>query len=246
MEQTPQGRDPRGIALRIRPGTIKNGDTLGDVADDHYNRWKKDIGLMKKIGLQAYRFSISWPCVLPAAGAARKSIRRDSISYGKPVDGPARSGASNRSRHSITGTCRRHWKTSGGWADPFHGGGVRGLHPCRFACTRRPGQGLDHSQRGRAVVAWMGHRDAGIHAPGLDAIFPLAVPASHHLLLSHGWAVPAIRRNSPQAECGHHAKCCLVCGGFEQPRRLRTPRVPAMVNGSAGLPTPGPWAWISI
>ena len=41
------------------PGKVENGDT-GDVACDHYNRWKDDIALMKKIGIQAYRFSISW------------------------------------------------------------------------------------------------------------------------------------------------------------------------------------------
>jgi beta-glucosidase len=47
------------------PGKIMNNDT-GDVANDHYRLWKKDIGLMKKIGLKAYRFSISWTRVLPA------------------------------------------------------------------------------------------------------------------------------------------------------------------------------------
>jgi len=46
------------------PGNSKNGDT-GDVACDHYHRYKEDIALMAEIGLQAYRFSISWPRVLP-------------------------------------------------------------------------------------------------------------------------------------------------------------------------------------
>ena len=40
-------------------GKIENGDT-GDVACDHYHRWREDIELMKEIGLKAYRFSISW------------------------------------------------------------------------------------------------------------------------------------------------------------------------------------------
>src|SRR3970040_2617675 len=47
------------------PGNIKNNDN-GDVADDHYRLWKKDIALMKKLGLQAYRFSIAWPRILPS------------------------------------------------------------------------------------------------------------------------------------------------------------------------------------
>src|SRR5262249_38976337 len=48
------------------PGKIDNGDT-GDVACDHYRRWREDIGLMQKLGVSAYRFSIAWPRVLPLA-----------------------------------------------------------------------------------------------------------------------------------------------------------------------------------
>src|SRR5215510_1820949 len=42
------------------PGKIKNGDT-GDVANDHYRRYKEDVKLMKDLGATAYRFSVSWP-----------------------------------------------------------------------------------------------------------------------------------------------------------------------------------------
>lgn len=46
------------------PGMTVNGDT-GDVACDHYRRWKDDVKLMKELGLQAYRFSTSWSRILP-------------------------------------------------------------------------------------------------------------------------------------------------------------------------------------
>ena len=46
------------------PGMIANGDT-GDVACDHYRRWKDDVKLMRELGLTAYRFSVSWSRVLP-------------------------------------------------------------------------------------------------------------------------------------------------------------------------------------
>src|SRR5262245_30535290 len=46
------------------PGKIKNGDT-GDVANDHYHRYKEDVKLMKDLGATAYRFSISWPRIFP-------------------------------------------------------------------------------------------------------------------------------------------------------------------------------------
>src|SRR5262245_10364881 len=46
------------------PGHIKNNDT-GDVANDHYHRYKEDVALLKGIGVNAYRFSIAWPRVFP-------------------------------------------------------------------------------------------------------------------------------------------------------------------------------------
>ena len=45
-------------------GKIAGNDT-GDVACDHYHLWREDIRLMKDLGIKAYRFSISWPRVLP-------------------------------------------------------------------------------------------------------------------------------------------------------------------------------------
>ena len=46
------------------PGRVLNGDT-GDVAADHYHRWREDVALMADLGLQAYRFSIAWPRIQP-------------------------------------------------------------------------------------------------------------------------------------------------------------------------------------
>ena len=46
------------------PGNIKNGDT-GDVANDHYHRYKEDVALMKDFGANAYRFSVAWPRIFP-------------------------------------------------------------------------------------------------------------------------------------------------------------------------------------
>ena len=52
-----------------KPGAVFQGHT-GDVACDHYHRYREDVGLMKQIGLQAYRLSISWPRVLPTGVGA--------------------------------------------------------------------------------------------------------------------------------------------------------------------------------
>lgn len=50
--------------LSHTPGKVKKGDT-GDIACDHYHRYKEDIQIMKEIGLKAYRFSVSWPRIFP-------------------------------------------------------------------------------------------------------------------------------------------------------------------------------------
>ncbi len=56
-----------------KPGAIFRGQT-GEVACDHYHRWKEDVALMQELGLKAYRFSVSWPRVLPdGTGAVNES-----------------------------------------------------------------------------------------------------------------------------------------------------------------------------
>ncbi len=177
------------------PGNIKDNDT-GDVADDHYNRWKKDIGLMKKIGLKAYRFSVSWPRILPAG---RGKVNQKGLDfYSKLVDGLLEAGITP----FVT---LNHWDTpqaledEGGWA-------VRSTAEAFVDYANIVSRTLGDralgwiTQNEPAVVAWLGF-EIGVHAPGLRD-YPKALRAAHHLLLSHGWAVPAIRRNSPNAEVG--------------------------------------------
>lgn len=57
------------------PGRITNNDT-GDIACDHYHRWKEDAALMKELGLKTYRLSVNWPRILPKGrgGVNKKGI----------------------------------------------------------------------------------------------------------------------------------------------------------------------------
>ncbi len=176
-------------------GNIKNNDT-GDVADDHYRLWKKDIGLMKKIGLKAYRFSISWPRILPTG---RGKVNQKGIDfYSKLVDELIKAGITP----FVT---LNHWdlpqtlEDEGGWtvrstAEAF----VDYANIVSRTLGDRASNWITHNEP--AVVAWLGYA-MGIHAPGLKD-YALGVRAAHHLLLSHGWAIPVIRRNSPNAEVG--------------------------------------------
>ncbi|KAG6588175.1 Cyanogenic beta-glucosidase, partial [Cucurbita argyrosperma subsp. sororia] len=61
------------------PGKIKDGSS-GDIANDAYHRYKEDVGIMKKMNLDAYRFSISWSRILPK-GKLSGGVNRKGIQY---------------------------------------------------------------------------------------------------------------------------------------------------------------------
>ena len=177
------------------PGKIRNGDT-GDVANDHYRLWKKDIGLMKKLGLKAYRFSIAWPRILPAG---RGKVNQKGLDfYDRLVDGLLKADI-------VPFVTLFHWdlpqtlEEEGGWAvrstaEAF----VEYTDAITRALGDRVKNWITHNEP--ACVAWLGYA-IGVHAPGLKD-YSLGVRAAHHLLLSHGQAIPVVRRNSPGAEVG--------------------------------------------
>src|SRR5215218_4119734 len=80
--------DGRGPSIRDifshTPGKTENGDN-GDVACDHYHRRRDDIALMREIGLDAYRFSIAWPRIIPAGRGRVNQAGLDF--YDRLVDG---------------------------------------------------------------------------------------------------------------------------------------------------------------
>jgi len=187
-------------------GNIEDGSN-GDVACDHYHRWREDIALMKELGLKAYRFSISWPRILPAGRGNVNQLGLDF--YSRLVDGLLEAGI----EPFVT---LYHWdlpqrlQDEGGW-------GVRSTAEAfvEFSdiVSRRLGDRVKHwiTHNEPWTAAFLGHQIGG-HAPGLQD-FPAALKASHHLLLSHGWAVPVLRRNSHGAEVG----ITLVLLPFELP-----------------------------
>ena len=177
------------------PGKVKDGET-GDLACDHYHLWREDIKMMKEMGLKAYRFSISWPRILPEGRGAPNAAGLDF--YSRLVDGLLAAGITP----FVT---LYHWdlpqalQDAGGWparatAEAF----VEYADVVSRRLGDRVKNWITHNEP--AVVAWLGYH-TGEHAPGLQDLHA-AIRASHHLLLSHGWAVPVLRLNSPGAEVG--------------------------------------------
>jgi len=177
------------------PGKVDKGDT-GDIANDHYHLWRKDIGLMKKIGLKAYRLSTAWPRILPKG---RGKINQKGLDfYSKLVDGLL---AANITPYVTL----YHWdmpqalEDEGGW--PVRST-AEAFVEYTDAITKALGDRVKNwiTLNEPACTAWLGY-ETGDHAPGVKDL-SRAIAASHHVLLAHGWAVPIIRQNSKDAEVG--------------------------------------------
>ena len=177
------------------PGKVKNSDT-GDIGCNHYHRWREDIEIMKDLGLSAYRFSISWPRILPSG---RGEVNQAGLDfYSRLVDALIEADI-------LPFITLYHWdlpqalQDKGGWrsrstAEAF----VEYTDIVSRQLGDRVKNWITHNEP--SVVTYNGHL-AGSHAPGIQDM-KVALPVSHHLLLSHGWTVPVIRQNSPDAQVG--------------------------------------------
>jgi len=177
------------------PGNVERGDT-GDVACDHYHLWRADVALMRELGLNAYRFSIAWPRILPQGRGAVNSAGL--AFYDRLVDALLEA--------AITPYATLyHWdlpqvlQDAGGWparaiVDAF----------CAYSdiVSRKLGDRVKNwmTINEPYVIAVLGHY-LGVHAPGhKDQAETLA--AAHHLLMAHGQALPILRANVKDARVG--------------------------------------------
>lgn len=167
-------------------GKVVN-DENGDVAADHYHRWKEDIALMSELGIKAYRFSTAWPRILPD-GTGRVN-KKGLDFYDRIVDELLK-------RKIEPYVCLFHWdlpqplQDKGGWPNRDT--------TAAFADYAR----VVADRLGDRVTTWFTHNEPwvasfvgyflGEHAPGKKDL-PAAVKALHHILLSHGLAAEVIR-----------------------------------------------------
>ena len=191
--------DGRGESVWDRfcatPGKVRNGDS-GAVACDFYHRYPEDIALMRELGLDAFRFSIAWPRVLPNGRGRVNEAGLDF--YDRLVDELLSNGITPF-------PTLFHWDTpqlledAGGWTSRAT---AEAFVEYADVVAGRLGDRITHwvTHNEPWVVAWIGHA-WGEHAPGRTSEAD-AIATAHHLLLSHGWAVEALRSSAPEAEVG--------------------------------------------
>lgn len=175
-----------------QPGKVYEGHT-GDEGCDHYHQYEEDIELMKKMGVKAYRFSISWPRVIPE-GIGRVNEKGIDF-YNRLIDGLIEAGI----EPYIT---LFHWDLpyalhkKGGWMNEESSKWFANYAKIvvehfsdrvKYFITFNEPQcfiGLGYSQ--------------GIHAPGLKQSLTDTVTMAHHVLLAHGYGVQAMRASAKQ------------------------------------------------
>lgn len=162
-------------------------NSSGDIACDHFNRWSEDLDLIRDCAMGSYRFSFSWPRILPTGSG---QINQQGLDfYDKLIDGILE-------RDIEPWACLYHWDLPQGLAEK--GGWQNRDTAMRFA---------DYAQiiaekfgsRLHALATfnepwcsvWLGHY-AGVHAPGLKDLHATG-HALHHHMLAHGEAISRLR-----------------------------------------------------
>ncbi|MBJ6641177.1 beta-glucosidase [Streptomyces sp. DHE7-1] len=199
------------------PGKIANDDN-GDVACDHYHRWREDIGLMRQLGTNAYRLSVAWPRVIPGGTGAVNA--KGLAFYDELVDALLEAGITP----AVT---LYHWdlpqalQDRGGWPERAT---ALAFAEYASAVAERLGDRVKlwATLNEPSCSAWIGHLE-GTMAPGWTDL-TAAVRASYHLLLGHGLATHAIRAAVPDAQVGIVNNLSTVFPATDRPEDLAAAR----------------------
>ncbi|HEX5826360.1 MAG TPA: GH1 family beta-glucosidase [Candidatus Limnocylindrales bacterium] len=177
------------------PGATHHGDT-GDIACDHYHRWPEDVALMRWMGTNAYRLSVSWPRLQPNGEGP---LNPEGVAFYRQLLAALREAGIEPSVTLYHWELPQALEDAGGWP-------VRATAE-RFATFAA----LAVEALGDLATDWVTFNEPwcqsflayayGIHAPGRRHL-PDAVATAHHQLLAHGLAVRAIRAGSHDVRLG--------------------------------------------
>jgi beta-glucosidase len=178
-----------------KPYRIANGDT-GDAACDHYHRFEEDVEIMQKLGIRSYRFSISWPRVIPEGIG---TINRKGLDfYNRLVDRLLSAGI-------LPVATLNHWDFPQALMDC---GGWPNRDSIRWFTDYAR---VMFDNLGDRVTVWVTHNEpwviaihgygSGLHAPGI-CNYNQVYQTAHHLLVAHGEAVQLFRQGGYPGEIG--------------------------------------------
>ncbi len=202
-------------AFAAESGRTYLGQT-GEIAADHYHRAEQDVALMAELGLNAYRFSIAWPRILPEGSGRPNQAGLDF--YSRLVDHLLAAG--------ITPVATLyHWDLP---LSLYQQGGWRNRQTALAFADYAEVVAAHLGDRVRWWVtqnepwcsAYLGY-GTGEHAPGVRGDAQAAVDVGHHLLLSHGLAIPRIRAHVPAARVGAALNLFPIFAGDQRPETLR-------------------------
>lgn len=214
-----------------KPGAVWQGQT-GEVACDHYHRYREDVALFRSLGLPAYRLSISWPRVLPS-GVGDLNAQGLAF-YDALVDELLAAGITPY-------VTLFHWDypyelyCRGGWLNPdsphwFAEYAEQVVH--RLSDRVRHWITINEPQ----VFVGHGHQD-GRHAPGDKLGLPQVLRVAHHVLLAHGRGVQAIRAAAKQPPVVGFAPC----GAVKMPADPRPQDIEAARQSMFAVSSPDMW-----
>ncbi len=197
------GKGPSAWDMFVRaPGRITNNDT-GDIACDHYHRWKEDVALMKEVGLQTYRLSVNWPRVLPKG---RGNVNEKGLEF---YDNLVNELLKNGIEPVIT---LYHWEMPqalmerGGWTNRD------------IVEAFREYAGVLFDRLGDRVKRWISFNEnwvsafpaywQGVLPPGKKNNAQGALRAAHHINLAHAAAMELMRKKVKKGVMGT-AQCAF-------------------------------------
>lgn len=215
-----------------RPGIIEQGHT-GDVACDHYHRYREDAALMAELGIRNYRLSLSWPRLLPEGDGKVNQAGLDF--YDRLFDALLENGV----RPFVT---LFHWDypsallQRGAWLNPDS---VKWFADYTELVARHYGDRVKDffTLNEPQCFVGLGYGSGG-HAPGARMPHECTIPMAHRVLLAHGAAVDVLRSEIPGVKIGYAPCGSVAVPVTDDPADIEAARQSYMSMGSADS-----WYW---
>ena len=217
-----------------KPGAVFEGHT-GEIACDHYHRYKEDVAIMKALGLKAYRFSLSWPRIIP--GGTGEVNPKGIAFYSDLIDELIDNGI-------VPYATLYHWDmpmalyNRGGWMNPESSSWFAEYSRViaeNFSDRVKHFITINEPQ----CFIGIGFTE-GRHAPGLRMPLSSTVPMSHNVLLAHGKSVLALREyGAGDIQIGYAPVFSFPYPETETPENIEAARTVAFETPS----DPERWYW---